>query len=107
MLDTGSSNGPSTKVGFNLPSYSNLLNMSCMNVHQELLCQIIKVKGKKIDKYWQKMHACNDITALESNGGASETVLARNTGLREENGNCICKIWQRKTLWGKVRKYKL
>lgn len=28
MLDTGSSKGPSTKVGFSFPSYSNLLNMS-------------------------------------------------------------------------------
>lgn len=30
MLDTGSSKGPSTNVGFSFPSYSNLLNISCV-----------------------------------------------------------------------------
>jgi len=43
MLDTGSSNGPSTKVSFNLPSYSNLLNMSCRK-----FCLIIKTKRERL-----------------------------------------------------------
>lgn len=38
MQEIGSWNAPSTKVGFNLPSYSNLLNISChiMSLHQNL-----------------------------------------------------------------------
>jgi hypothetical protein len=28
IVEKGSSNGPSTKVGFSFPSYSNLLNIS-------------------------------------------------------------------------------
>jgi hypothetical protein len=35
-------------------------------------------------------HACNDITLVRSKGGASDTVRARNIGLKEENGK---RIW--------------
>ena len=31
-------------------------------------------------------HACNDTILLGSNGWASDTVRARNTGLKEQNG---------------------
>lgn len=85
MLDTGSSNGPSTKVSFNLPSYSNLLNMSCREFSSIIKNQCGISKPKDIMEYKQS-HTCNDATLLGSNGGASDTVLARNTGLKEENG---------------------
>jgi len=42
-------------------------------------------------------HACNDTTMLGSNGGASDTVLARNTGLKEENGTRIYERQKNKT----------
>lgn len=85
MLETGSSNGPSTKVPFNLPSYSNLLNMSCREFHFVINNQCERLLAKR-HRNTKQSHACNDITMLGSNGGASDTVFARNIGLREENG---------------------
>lgn len=54
-------------------------------------------KPKDLMEYKQS-HTCNDITLLGSNGGASDTVLARNTGLKEENGTWIYERQKNKTL---------
>jgi hypothetical protein len=47
-------------------------------------------KERRDKEILKQSHACNDATFLGLNGGASDTVFARNIGLREENGNGIC-----------------
>ena len=48
---------------------------------------------QKIDNSDKWKHACNDTTFVGSKGGASDTVRARNIGLKEENGK---RIWEGK-----------
>lgn len=48
---------------------------------------ISKGNGFGITQTFSWIRACNDIISAGLNGGASDTVRARNIGLKEEKGN--------------------